>query len=151
MAAILARAAGAPAAASELRGPGRFCGYSPVIDLVAGERVVTLKGGIHSGSFRWEGPWGRMTVWGSEIGSPDDEKVAVERTAGGTTRYAERREGDRYVITIWNRSSAMARFSSKRRFTAPQLAAIDRVELFDAGQRPEGCNLKTIFVWNFEE
>ena len=23
-----------------------------------GERVVTLQGGMHSGRFRWEGPWG---------------------------------------------------------------------------------------------
>ena len=151
MAAILALAAGGPAAASELRGPGRFCGYLPIIDLVAGERVVTLNSGIHSGSFRWDGPWGRMTVVGTGIGSPGDQEIAVERTPGGAIRYAERRDGGRHVVAIWNRSTGAAWFSSDRRFTAAQLAAIDRVQLFDEGQQPEGCRLRTVFVWEVEE
>ena len=92
-----------------------------------------------------------MTVLGTGIASPGDEKVAVERTPGGATGYAERRDGDRHVVAIWNRSTGTAWFSNDRRFTAPQLAAIDRVQLFDESERPEGCNLRTIFVWEFEE
>lgn len=151
LAAVLALFAGAPAAASELRGPGRFCGYSAIIDLAADERVVTLQGSIHSGSFRWEGAWGGMTVSDSELASPGNGKIAVERTAGGATRVAERRDGTRHVVAIGNGRSAAAWFSSDKPFTAAQLSAIDHVRLFGDGQAPDGCNLRTVFVWEFEE
>jgi len=144
-------AAGDPAAAHALHGPGRFCGYSTVIDLRADERVVTLEGSIHSGSFRWEGPWGHMTVRDSEIASPGHRKVAVERTPGGAIRLAERRDGNGYVVAIGNGRSAAAWFSNDTRFTAAQLAAIDRVTLFADGQQPERCDLRTVFVWEVEE
>lgn len=53
-----------PAAASVLEGPATFCGYSPIIDLLPGETVTTLQGGIHGGSFRWDGAFGSLIVHG---------------------------------------------------------------------------------------
>src|ERR1700761_8939023 len=53
-----------PADANDLVGPGRFCGYAPIIDLLPGEKVTTLQGGIHGGSFRWEGAFGSFEVMG---------------------------------------------------------------------------------------
>lgn len=53
-----------PAIASDLEGPGRFCGYSPIIDLVEGESITTLESGIHGGSFQWDGQFGTLSVRG---------------------------------------------------------------------------------------
>ena len=67
---IAASLVSSKANAGELVGPGRFCGYSPIIDLQAGEKVVTLQGGIHGGSFLWEGPFGKLEVHGIGWASP---------------------------------------------------------------------------------
>lgn len=45
-AAALATALPFFAEAGELEGPGRFCGYSPIIDLLPGERITTLEGDV---------------------------------------------------------------------------------------------------------
>jgi len=134
-------------AASELRGPARFCGYAPIVDLLAGEKVTTLEGGIHAGTFRWEGPFGAIEVYGIGWAAPPEGRVL--RAQSGTTpaRFAQRRVEGRYEIAIWNGAHGAAYFSSPRPFTARQVDAIDRVRLFEEGQDPPGCKLRTIFVW----
>lgn len=85
----------APAKAGELVGPGRFCGYSPIIDLLPGEKVTTLEGGIHGGSFRWEGAFGSLEVHG--IGWASRPKGRMIKAATGTrpARFAQRRQQGR--------------------------------------------------------
>lgn len=135
------------AQASELKGPARFCGYSPIIDLLPGERIETLSGGIHAGSFRWTGDFGSLDVDGIGWGSKPEGRVASKRNARGHVRFAERRVDGRHVVAIWNGAHGAAHFSSAKPITETQLAAIDRVGLFEEGQTPEGCNLRTIFSW----
>jgi len=135
------------ASAGELSGPGRFCGYSPVIDLLPGERVETLTGGIHGGTFRWTGEFGSLEVSGIGWASTPKGKVALKSNAKGHIRFAQRRVDGKYVVAIWNGAQRAAYFSAPDPITKPQLAAIDRVDLFEEGQEPEGCNLKTIFSW----
>ncbi|MEN2711761.1 hypothetical protein ACQKOH_01085 [Sphingomonas sp. NPDC092331] len=129
-------------------GPGRFCGYGPVIDLRAGERIKLGQGGIHSGRFRWKGAFGSLDVTGIQWGSPPSGEGRKQPTAAGQTLFEAWREGGRHVVAIWNGSHGVAYFRSSRRFTPAQLAAIERVSLFDeAGPAPEGCKLRTVFVW----
>ena len=137
------------AKAGELAGPGRFCGYAPIIDLVAGERVTTLQGGIHGGSFRWEGDFGSLEVHG--IGWASRPHGSIVKAAAGAkpARFAPRRVKEGYEIAIWNGAHGAAYFKSRNPFTAPQLRAIDRVLLFEEGQAPSGCDLRTIFSWDF--
>jgi hypothetical protein len=75
------------ALASDVQGPGRFCGYAPVIDLMEGERVTTLESGIHGGSFLWEGSFGSLEVRGIGWASKSPGRVALERTAAGQVRF----------------------------------------------------------------
>lgn len=138
---------GVQAEAGELRGPGRFCGYSPIVDLREGERIVTLAGGIHGGTFRWEGTWGAMTVDGIGWASRPPGRALPSRTRGGTIRFAERSEAGSRVVAIWNERQGSAYFRTQGRFTAAQIAAIDRVRLFQEGEEPEGCKLRTVFSW----
>jgi hypothetical protein len=145
--AVLALALPSATHADELEGPARFCGYSPIIDLLPGERVATLGGGIHGGTFRWTGDFGSLEVRASGWSKKPKGRVAVRRNAKGYVRYVQRRIGDDYVVTIWNRSYGMAQFHSTAPLTKAQLQAIDRVDLFDEGQEPEGCKLRTIFSW----
>jgi hypothetical protein len=134
------------ASASELAGPARFCGYSPVIDLLPGERVVTREGGIHGGTFRWDGPFGTLDVAGVGWASRPPGIVAGG-TSTGLIRFRERRAHGQYTIAIWNGRSGAAYFSSRRRLTRQQIAAIDRVDLFQEGEEPQRCNLRTVFSW----
>jgi len=140
----------APAIAGELKGPGRFCGYSPIIDLKAGERIVTLEGGIHGGTFRWEGAFGTLDVdgigWAAE---PRGRKIKA-RTTGGQIRFAQKKVGDTYLVAIWNGRQGAAYFKSMAPLSTAQLTAIDRVILFQEGEDPGRCDLKTIFSWDFE-
>ena len=136
-----------PVAAGELRGPARFCGFSPIIDLLPGEHVEELSGGIHGGTFRWTGDFGSLEVNGIGWGSRPKGSVALKRNARGQVRFAERRVNGEYIVAIWNGAHGAAYFSSHRPITELQLAAIDRVDLFEEGQKPEGCNLRTIFSW----
>jgi len=133
--------------ASELKGPARFCGYSPIIDLLPGERIETLGGGIHGGTFRWTGDFGSLKVNGIGWASKPEGKAASKRNGMGHIRFAQRRVEGEYVVAIWNSAHGAAYFSSAEPFTKLQLAAIDRVDLFNEGEDPEGCKLRTIFSW----
>lgn len=145
--AILSLLVPVAAHAGELDGPARFCGYSPIIDLRAGERVVTLRGGIHSGTFRWSGPWGALTVRGIGWASRPSGRAVALPTATGQVRFGQRRTKDGYSVAIWNGRQGAAYFDSPVRLTAAQLAAIDRVDLFQEGETPQDCALRTIFSW----
>lgn len=145
--AVAMLAASGAATAGELEGPARFCGYSPIIDLLSGENVKTLSGGIHGGTFRWTGDFGSLEVNGIGWASKPKGRVALKRNAKGYTRFAERRDNGKYVVALWNGAHGAAYFSSAKPITDPQLAAIDRVVLFEEGQEPQGCKLRTIFSW----
>ncbi|RYD47496.1 MAG: hypothetical protein EOP60_17330 [Sphingomonadales bacterium] len=129
-----------------LEGPGRFCGYAPIIDLVAGEKVETLEGGIHGGTFRWDGPFGSLKVWGIGWASKPKGRIAG-RTDKGHRRFNERRAKNGFTVAIWNGETGAAYFSSPKPLTKLQLAAIDRVDLYNEGEEPKGCDLRTVFVW----
>lgn len=137
----------AAATASELKGPARFCGFSPIIDLRPGETITTLEGGIHGGSFRWDGPFGSMKVYGIGSAARPPGDIVQPRRGRKPARFAERRGEDGYGIAIWNGEHGAAYFTSPRPFTAKQRHAIARVRLFNEGENPEGCGLRTIFSW----
>ena len=145
---IVAGAICTQAAAGDLKGPARFCGYSPVIDLLPGESITTLGGGIHGGNFRWEGPFGSLDVSGIGWASRPRGRIAEARTRTNPARFAQRRVDDRYVVAIWNGAQGAAYFSSASPFTSDQLRAISRVDLFQEGQSPEGCDLRTVFSFD---
>jgi hypothetical protein len=140
---------GVPSAsrASEFIGPGRFCGFAPIIDLFPGERIVTGASGVHSGEFLWQGPFGELEVRGIGWASSPRGIVAARRTAKGFTRFEQQRDRRRYVVALWNGRNAAAYFSSPRRLTPAQLAAVNRVELYQEGEEPQGCKLRTVFSW----
>ena len=135
------------AAAADWAGPGRFCGYSPIIDMVKGERIRTLVGGIHGGTFRWSGSFGTLEVHGIGWASKPPGRALPRRTAKGHIRFAERRKDGLHVVAIWNGEHGADYFQSPQPLTRAQLAAIDRVDLFDEGEEPEGCDYRTIFSW----
>ncbi|NML06483.1 hypothetical protein [Sphingomonas sp. G-3-2-10] len=146
IAAVLAIAAWA-APPGDFTGPGRFCGYSPIIDLAEGERIEPLVGGIHAGTFRWEGAFGTLEVAGIGWAARPPGRLLAPPTGKGHARFAQRREEGRYVVAIWNRGKAAAYFRSATPLTGAQLEAIQRVDLFEEGQEPQGCNYRTIFSW----
>lgn len=129
-------------------GPGRFYGYGPIIELRAGEHIKPRQGGIHSGSFRWKGAFGTLEVQGIQWGGPPEREARKQPTAAGQTLFEAWREGEGYVAAIWNGRNGVAYFRSSTRFTPAQMAAIERVSLFDEnGPEPQGCKLRTVFVW----
>lgn len=132
------------AGASELKGPGRFCGYSPIIDLVKGERIIALDGGIHSGRFRWEGAFGTLEVRGNGWASPPGG-LTMKPTAKG---FAQFRATEPNTVGIWDGEHAVAYFSAPAGLTAAHLAAIDRVDLFGEGEDPGKCNFRMLFSWD---
>ena len=136
-----------PVLATDLEGPARFCGYAPIIDLLPGEKIVTLEGGIHSGSFRWEGGFGSFDVRGIGWASPVKGRMLNPPTADKPAIFAQRRVKKGYEVAIWNGAHATAYFVSSSRMEAAQMAAIKRVRLFEEGQEPSGCKLRTIFAW----
>jgi hypothetical protein len=144
---VAAAAVPTPAEAGEIRGPGRFCGYSSIIDLLPGEKITTLGGGIHSGRFRWEGEFGSLEVLG--IGWASRPKGRIVRGLSSTkpARFSQRRVNGAYEVAIWNGAQGAAYFRSEEPISALQLQAIDRVSLFQEGQEPTGCDLRTVFVW----
>lgn len=146
-AAVLATALPLLAEAGELEGPGRFCGYSPIIDLLPGEKITTLEGGIHGGSFRWEGPFGSMDVRGIGWASRPKGRIVEAQTGTRPARFAQRRMNKRYEVATWNGGHGAAYFSSEKPLNAHQLKAISRVQLFEEGQDPSDCNLRTSFSW----
>jgi hypothetical protein len=134
------------AQSTELTGPGRFCGYSPIIDLLPGEKVTILEGGIHAGSFRWEGNFGSLVVTG--IGWASRPKGRLIHYPG--TEYAvfaQRRHEGHYTVAIWNGAHGAAYFQSDKQFTEQQYGAIGRVRLFEEGEQPSNCTLRTSFSW----
>jgi hypothetical protein len=134
--------------ASEINGPGRFCGYSPIIDLVEGEKITTLQGGIHGGSFQWQGEFGQFEIFGIGWASRPKGRLLSKPTKQGHARFAERKDKGSYVVAVWNRQNGAAYFKSALPFTRAQLNAVDRVDLFDEnGPRPENCKLSTVFSW----
>ena len=148
--ALIGLAVPVAATASELAGPARFCGYSPIIDLLLGERITTLDSGIHGGSFRWVGSFGSLTVYGVGWASRPEGRI-VKRTKAGMYRFQERREDRSRTVAIWNGRQGAAYFSSNERLTAEQLEAIERVSLYqesvDPSDEPKGCALRTMFSW----
>lgn len=60
-------------------------------------------------------------------------------------RFAQRRTNGRFEIAIWNGAHGAAYFTSAAPFSKLQLAAIDRVALFEEGEHPIGCDLRTDF------
>lgn len=148
VAAVLAVALPTLAEAGGIEGPGRFCGYSPIIDLLPGEKVTTLVGGIHAGSFRWEGPFGSLDVRGIGWASRPKGRIVEVQTTTKPARFAQRRMNKRYTISIWNGAHGAAHFSSEKPLTARQVEAIGRVQLFEEGQAPSDCKLHTSFSLN---
>lgn len=147
-AAIAALLCSMPAVAAELEGPARFCGYSPIIDLLPGEKVTTLEGGIHGGSFRWEGTFGALEVHGIGWASRPKGRMTTSPMAKKPAVFAQRQEDDRYVIAIWNGETGAAYFSSDAPLNAAQRKAISRVTLYNEGEKPSGCGLWTTFSWD---
>jgi hypothetical protein len=146
-AAVLATAFPLLAEAAEIEGPARFCGYSPIIDLLPAEKVTTLEGGIHGGSFRWEGAFGSLEVRGIGWASKPKGRIVEVQTGTKPARFAQRRISKRYEVAIWNGGHGAAYFSSDKPLSAHQLRAISRVQLFEEGQDPSGCKLRTSFSW----
>ena len=141
----------APAAAEEsegFKGPGRFCGYSAIIDLRAGERIIPTGGGIHGGAFIWRGSFGELEVMNLGWAAEPTEEPMPYRTGTGQTQFPEVFQDGRYLKRIWDRAHGTATFRSKRPLTKGQLAAIDRVGLFTEGGAPENCNYRTVFSWD---
>ncbi|MBI1685889.1 hypothetical protein [Caulobacter hibisci] len=148
---LTAQAMAAQAQAGELAGPGRFCGYSPIIDLLPGEKVTTLQGGAHAGTFRWEGPFGVLEVSGSGWGARPPGAIVRRLSKTEPARFAQRRDHGRHVVALWNGGYGAAHFSSDKRLTKAQIAAIDRVRLFQEGETPSGCDLRTVFSWDLPQ
>lgn len=136
------------AIAADIEGPGRFCGYSPIIDLLPGEKVTILEAGIHLGSFRWEGAFGSLDVTGVGWAGRPKGRVVKTQTSTKPARFASRRVDRGYQIAIWNLAHGAAYFTSPAPFTASQMEAISRVSLFEEGQTPLGCDLRTMFSWD---
>ncbi len=141
-------AVSSPASAGELIGPGRFCGYSPIIDLIYGERIVTLEGGIHGGTFDWHGSFGTLNVLGLGWAGKPKGRMRANLTQMGHAMFQPRKEDGQFVVAIWNKANGAAYFRSPTQFTKAQLKAIERVDLFDeATPEPKGCKLRTVFSW----
>lgn len=137
-----------PALASDVEGPGRFCGYSPIIDLLLGESVTILQGGIHGGSFRWNGAFGSLEVQGIGWASPPKGRVVRPLSDQQPARFNQKKLKHSFQIAIWNGAQGAAYFESPTPFTRDQLVAIDRVMLYQEGQEPTGCKLHTVFSWD---
>ncbi|MCR2833330.1 hypothetical protein [Parerythrobacter lacustris] len=70
-----------------------------------------------------------------------------EPAEGRPGRFEQRREDGDYVVAIWNGEHGAAYFHSAQPLTPQHFAAIDRVLLFNEGETPEGCDLRTVFSW----
>ena len=88
-----------PSYCADLEGPGRFCGYAPIIDLLPGESITVLKSGIHGGSFRWDGAFGSLDVLGRYEALRNEESAKATALQGGISpRRRVRRRGGREGI-----------------------------------------------------
>lgn len=136
------------AQAGTLQGPARFCGYSPIIDLLPGEEITTLQGGVRGGNFRWTGLFGSLDVRGIGWAGRPSGRLVEPPSDSKPARFAQRRVNGRYEVAIWNGGHGAAYFSSASPLTARQIEAIGRVQLFEEGQTPSGCKLRTAFFWD---
>lgn len=136
-----------PVTAADLEGPARFCGYSPIIDLKPGEKIATLSGSIHGGSFRWEGDFGSLVVRGIGWASRPTAPLVVQPSQVRPGQFAERRRDGTFVIAIWNGRQEAAYFESSARFNDERREAIGRVRLFQEGENPPDCDLRTVYAW----
>lgn len=125
--------------AAEIAGPARFCGDAPVIDLLPGERITTIVEGTHETRFRWDGEFGSLMVRGIGWAIQPKLRLAKRGSEGKPTLFRQRRVKGGYETAIWNGANGAAYFSSPRPFSQAQLKAIERVGLYQEGQRPKGC------------
>lgn len=132
-------------------GPGRFCGYAAIIELRSGERIIPTQGGIHGGTFEWQGAFGKLEVVNIGWAAKPREEPMPARTGTGQTQFPEVLGKDGHSKKIWDRANGVAIFTSDAPLTAAQLEAIDRVGLFTEGERPENCKYGTVFSWDFGE
>jgi hypothetical protein len=148
-------ALGADASASEpndysFEGPGRFCGYSAIIDLRQGETISNMEGGIHGASFAWSGAFGRFDIRANGWAAPPSSSVVMVRP-DGVRELATRRSKGHYQTTLWNGRQGVVSFTTDRRPTAAQMAAMRRVSLFQEGEEPSECRYRMTFSWFSEE
>jgi hypothetical protein len=136
------------AESSTWEGPGRFCGYGLIVDLLPGERIGPLNGGIHGGSFEWSGRFGALVVYGIQWGSPPRGREHNGKTSKGQIRLGEIVDHGMYEVGLWNGRAGVAYFRSKRPITKLQRQAIERVDLFQEGEEPTGCKFRTAFSWD---
>jgi hypothetical protein len=92
-----------------------------------------------------EGAFGSLEVRGIGWASPPKGRIIEAATSTRPARFGQRRVKGRYEVAIWNGAHGAAYFISSQRFTAAQQEAIRRVTLFEEGQTPRGCNLRTPF------
>lgn len=131
--------------ASDFVGPGRFCGYSAIIDLEPGEKVEPLGYGIHGGEFRLTGSFGSLEVGESGWARKPSGRVKA-LTALKLTMFHQHRQESRWMIALWNGEHGVARFVADTRFTTEQLKVIERVRLINEGDEPDGCKYRVIFT-----
>ena len=137
------------AKASHFTGPGRFCGYSAIIDLNEDESIETMSGGIHAGGFLWKGKFGVLEVLNIGWASKPPGVKKTNLTSTGQTIFLENWDDGKFQIAIWNRRNGSAYFRSPDEFSDEQMGAIDRVYLFDETEsEPKGCKYRTVFSWN---
>lgn len=130
------------------QGPGLFCGYGPIIDLLPGETIKPLQGGIHGGSFKWSGQFGVLEVSGIQWASRPKGRPRTGMTLTGQIRFGEIVRDGTYEVAIWNGRQGAAYFRSKASLTKLQRQAIDRVRLFQEDEKPTGCKYRTVFSWD---
>ena len=89
-----------------------------------------------------------LDVRGIGWGARPNGQIVEARTSTRPARFAQRRDEDgRYVVALWNGGHGAAYFSSAAPLTARQMKAIRRVTLFEEGETPPDCGLRTIFSW----
>jgi hypothetical protein len=135
------------AASAAWEGPGRFCGYGPIIDLLPAESIKTLNGGIHGGWFEWTGLFGTLEVYGIQWAARPRDRPRAGKTPKGLIRFGEVKRDGLHELALWNGRQGAAYFRSKSPLTKLQRQAIERVDLFQEGEEPTGCKYRTVFSW----
>jgi hypothetical protein len=150
--AILAALAAAGAAASDKpwTGPGRFCGYATVIDLLPAESIGERELGIHGAQYLWISDRGAVRIqeinWAAEprpvarrLGTVNDAELVALGRKSKLGRYA-----------LWNGDHLAAYFTSSAvRSDTDALHIARRLMLVDhAGAKGEGCKYRILFSWD---
>ncbi|MFM1977479.1 MAG: hypothetical protein RL145_2325 [Pseudomonadota bacterium] len=136
-----------PARATEVTGPARFCGYSTIIDLEAGEKVRIVDAGIHAGRFLWLGSFGALEVRNIGWAKRPAGRIVRKSTQAKPARFQQTKSRDVYSVALWNGRQGVAYITSSTRFTTNQIEAIDRVKLYQEGEPPQNCTMRTVFIW----